>query len=120
MADPLDPAPDEAPRDKMQHLLNAAEHALRSYENGNASPNLERERQAAERFAEGFMLARDVADALAVFRSAQEALEGVPDLDAHEFVRVIVAAVVRAGWIERGARPANLDARLASPAPPVA
>jgi hypothetical protein len=48
----------------------------------------------------------------AMIEAGVEALEGVPELDAHEFVRVIVAAVARAGWIERGGRP---DSPLAPP-----
>jgi hypothetical protein len=100
--------------DPALHLLSAAEHALRSYENGNTSPELAREvaeaiaafRSGADSFVKPVLLVilENLAEPSdAMLDAGVAALEAAPELDARDFVRLIVGAVATAGFAERPA-----------------
>jgi hypothetical protein len=101
---------------RVNHILAAAEAALRSYENGNGSPVLAREvadalatlradlqlrRERAESPASGFIVGMLLRPTVPMIEAGVRVIEGAPELEADDLLVEIIMAVVRAGLKER-------------------
>jgi len=100
-------------------LLTGAAHALRSFEKGNAAPELAREMAAAIElklsyfpellrtagsFGDGFVLGMLQGVTPGMIQAGAEALEGAPEMTGAELVAHIARALVAQGMLEHFAR----------------
>jgi hypothetical protein len=103
-------SPADAGRGGIVHLLQAAAHALRSYENGNDSPELAAsvataieqrlQRRVIETivaFGDGFVLGLMEGPTEAMLAAGECVIEGAPELTTRELGRQVVEAIATQG-----------------------